>query len=203
MTILARSSGLVRHARPALSRRSLLLAAAGAGLASACGAAAEEFPGVVITEPLPDGSPARPFLGKYQFVGGDGERAALERAIDVCVDEINALLRGVARGRLSDANRVPSVLVIMGGGNTFAILVDKRPYVGRLDGVPVKVKTVTGDVMDMKFQLGPELIQIFSDQEKGRTNRFELQGDKLVMHVRVHAEQLPKELLYDLTFARA
>ena len=56
--------------------------------------------------------------------------------------------------------------------------------------------------MTMVFNIGPALEQSFSDDEKGRVNRFELAGDTLVMHVRVHADQLPEDLTYSLTYER-
>jgi hypothetical protein len=198
-----RSRGVGGH-HLSLPRRSVLMLVGSAGVAAACGGGTEEtnLP-VVTTEPLPENSPARPFVGTYKFAGGDPERVAVDRAIDGVVSEMSGLVRGIARGRLADANRVAEELILLGGGNTFAVLVDKRAYTGRLDGTAVKVKTVTGDMMDMRFEVGPQLAQIFTDEEKGRTNRFELRGEQLIMHVRVHASALPRDLLYDLTYTRA
>ncbi|NUP13403.1 MAG: hypothetical protein HOW73_45775 [Polyangiaceae bacterium] len=153
-------------------------------------------------EPLPDESPARAFVGSYRFVGGDVERAAVDRAIDTAIADMNGLVRGIARDRLVAANGVPSELAIVGGGNLLAVVVDRLPYTGRLDGIATKVKTSTGDVMDMRYQIGPIIEQVFFDSEKGRVNRFELRGTQLVMHVRVHAQVLPREVVYDLTFER-
>lgn len=186
-----------------MPRRSVLMLVGSAGFAAACGGAEETNLPVITTEPLPENSPARPFVGTYKFAGGDPERVAVDKAIDAVVSDMSGLVRGIARGRLTDANQVAEELILLGGGNTFAVMVDKRPYTGRLDGTPVKVKTVTGDMMDMRFEVGPQLAQIFTDEEKGRTNRFELRGDQLIMHVRVHATALPRELLYDLTYTRA
>lgn len=190
--------------RPML-RRSLLSFTAGAvGLTVAgCKGAPTVHVPEIPDEPLPDGSPAIPYIGSYRFSGGDAERINVQRAIDTIVSEMNAFVRGVAKSRLQEANGVPSELAFVGGGNLLAVVVDRLPYTGRLDGIAMKVKTVTGEIMDMRYQLGPAIEQVFYDHEKGRVNRFELRDNRLVMHVRVHASQLPRELTYALTFERA
>lgn len=188
----------------AVRRRSLLslTLSALAGSASGCSSTPDPVVPEIPSEPLPDDSPVREFVGTYRFVGGEPERANVDRAIDEAIADMNAFVRGIARGRLADANVVPEELILVGGGNMFAVVVDKLPYTGRLDGVTTKVKTSTGDVMDMRYQTTPTFDQIFSDSEKGRVNRFELRGQQLIMHVRVHAQQLPRELIYALTFER-
>lgn len=168
-------------------------------------------PDLFIGEPLPEDSPARPLLGTYKYVGGDSERAAVKKAIDLAVEDMSALLRGIARDRLTEANPIPEQLTLKGGGVYFSIVLDDYPYTGRLDGIAVKVKTTTGDVMNLVYGFPaapaptptqPMLEQTFSDDEKSRVNRFELQGNRLTMHVRVRADLLPKEVVYDLSFER-
>jgi hypothetical protein len=193
--------------RPRRSDRRAFLAAVAAAALGGCGGAAPDatVPEAVasdIEQPLPANSPARPFVGTYRFAGSDAEREAIERAIDASVADLGGFVYGIARRRLIAANRVPAELVMKGGGNSFVVLVDNRPYPGLLDGTPVRVTVATGDVMDMSFKFGAEMVQSFSDQEKGRVNRFELRGNQLVMHVRVYAKQLSRDVKYDLTFAR-
>lgn len=172
-------------------------------------------PDLYIGEPLPEDSPARPLLGTYKYVGGEPEREGVKKAIDVAVADMSGLLRGIARDRLTDANPIPEQLTLKGGGVYFSIVLDDYPYTGRLDGIAVKVKTTTGDVMNLVYGFSPTagpapapapaqpiLEQTFSDDEKSRINRFELQGTRLIMHVRVRADLLPKEVIYDLSFER-
>lgn len=194
------------------SRRAFLCltASSAAGVLWGCSSAPEVFVPEIPQTPLPDDSPAKPFLGTYKHVGGEAERIAVSRAIDTTVADMNGLIRGIARDKLAEANVVPSEISMVGGGNLLAVVVDRRPYVGRIDGIAMKVQTVTGDVMDMRYQLpppgaplpAPQMEQVFFDGEKGRVNRFELRGTQLIMHVRVHASQLPRELLYFLTYDR-
>jgi hypothetical protein len=184
----------------------VLVAAAAVALGGCSGAAPDVAAAGVsadVEKPLPADSPARPFIGTYRFAGGDAEREAVGRAIDSSVSDLGSFVRGFARKRLIGANRVPAELVMKGGGNSFVVLVDNRPYAGLLDGRAVQVTVATGDVMDMSFKFGAEMVQTFADREKGRVNRFELRGNQLVMHVRVYAKELPEEVKYDLTFLRA
>jgi len=157
---------------------------------------------IAFSAELPEDSPARRFLGTYRYAGGEAEKIARDRAIDDAVSTMSILIRGIAKDRLLEANPIPGQLLFTGGGMTFAIVMDGRAYAAPTDGTKVKVNTITGDIMDMHYTLGPDLEQFFRDSAKGRANRFELQGNKLVMHVRVFADVLPKELVYDLTFER-
>lgn len=169
-------------------------------------------PDLYIGEPLPPDSPALPLLGTYKYVGGEPEREGVKKAIDNAVADMSGLLRGIARDRLTDANPIPEQLTLKGGGIYFSIVLDDYSYTGRLDGIAVKVKTTTGDVMNLVYGFSPTpapappaqpiLEQTFSDDEKSRINRFELQGTRLTMHVRVRADLLPKEVVYDLSFER-
>lgn len=148
-------------------------------------------------------SPARPFLGTYQFAGGDKERAAVTKAIDDGVTKLEPIIRGFARWRLTAANGVPQELVFLGGAEWFEVRVDGRRYVSRTDGGPYSVETSSGDVMDLRYKFGEKLEQTFSDPSKQRINTFELKDDRLIMHVRVTADVLPQEIHYELTFERS
>lgn len=152
---------------------------------------------------LPADSPALPFVGTYSFVGGDAEKDARNKAIEDGVKPLSPpLVRGVARSRLYAANEVPKQMVFLGYGKWFETRVDGYRYASYLDGSPYKVETSTGDVMDLRFKFGPTMEQAFTDEAKGRVNTFELSGNRLIMHVRVSASLLPKDITYDLTFER-
>jgi hypothetical protein len=183
----------------------LLVAALSAAL-TACGGSdpvvADPAARAADLGPLAADSPARPFVGTYRFAGSDAERQAIDHAIDVSVSQLGSFVRGFARKRLAAANRVPAELVMKAGGNAFVVLVDNRPYSGLLDGKATTVTVATGDVMDMSFKFGSDMVQTFADREKGRVNTFELRGNQLVMHVRVYAKELPEDVKYDLTFNR-
>ena len=184
-------------------------------LCVACGPDAAPVP-VAPSSPksyeLPADSPALPFVGTYDFVGGEPERDAVTKAIEAGVKTLSPpLVRGIARSRLHAANEVPKQMVFLGYGKWFETRVDGYRYASFLDGSPYKVETRTGDVMDLRFKFGPSspsssaqtMEQAFTDPAKGRVNTFEIVGNRLIMHVRVSANLLPNDITYDLTFERA
>lgn len=152
---------------------------------------------------LPEDSPAHPFLGTYNFIGGDAERAGVDKAIDDSIKSMTPLVRAIVRGRLAEANGVPKQLFILASTKWFEVRADGFRYVSNTDGTPYRVKTSTGDVMDLTYKFGDTLEQRFADVQKERINTFELRDNHLIMHVKIKAEVLPKDINYDLTFERA
>jgi hypothetical protein len=178
-----------RVLRPA--RRRLLQALAAAGASSWTVARAE-------TDPLDS------FLGRFRHSGGDSDRKARDKAIDDVVAGMSILVRGIARDRLKEANPIAAKLAFSTTDKDLTVAMDARSYTGPRDGGKVKVKGITGDEMEMHYAIATARIeQVFAAGEKGRTNRFSLDGDTVAMRVRVHATQLPKDLVYTLTYTRA
>jgi hypothetical protein len=176
-------------------------------IASAIGGCSTMIAAVVPPPPsnlyaLPADSPARPFLGSYRFVGGDEERALVDKAIDVAVSSLDPFIRGFARSRLVAANGVTKKLDFLADTRWFEVRADGYRYVAHYDGTPYRVATSTGDVMDLHYKFGDTVEQTFEDEAKARVNTFELQDKRLIMHVRIRASVLPKDLIYDLTYER-
>jgi hypothetical protein len=166
----------------------------------ACAAAAILLPKEVFASAA---DTVKAFLGSFNHAGGDKERAARDKAIEDVVDDMSIFARGIARDKLKEANPIASTLKFAESGGSLTVTLGKRTYTAPLDGRSVKVKAINGDDMDMKYKVGENRIeQIFSGDEKGRINTFKLDGDTVTMHVRIHAEALPKDLVYKLTYAR-
>lgn len=148
-------------------------------------------------------SPVKPFIGTYRYVGGQEEQRKLWGKIEGMANTFNFVAKGIVRDKLAAGNQIPKEIVISADNDTLSILTaSKTPNVAPMDGTSVKVRSITGEMMDMSYKVGAEIEQTFKGASKGRVNRYELQGDKLVFHVRVFAAQLPYELLYDLTYER-
>lgn len=175
-----------------LSRRSLLcLAGAGAAFVALPGAA------------LADDDALKSLLGTYRHAGGDAEREARDRAIEGVVSEMSIFSRGIARDKLKEGNPIAAKLALSATDASLTVALDKRSFTAPRDGKSVKVTTVTGDEMNMRFKLGKDLIeQVFFLDDRGKVNRFRPDGAKLVLNVRVHAKRLPKDLVYKLTYER-
>ena len=144
-----------------------------------------------------------PFLGTFNFSGGDKERAGLTKAIDDLVSEMNFIARGIARDKLKKANPIPSMIGFASDPKILTVTFDSRTYTAPLDGSPVKVKGILGDDMALAYKIGPSRIdQLFIGDEKGRTNTLHLDGTTCTMNVRIYASKLPRDLLYTLTFTK-
>ncbi|MBK6515056.1 MAG: hypothetical protein IPM79_26745 [Polyangiaceae bacterium] len=147
-------------------------------------------------------SPVKPFLGSYRYVGGVDEQRKLWGKIEGMANTFNFVAKGIVRDKLAAGNQIPKEIVISADADTLSILTAKTPNVAPMNGSSVKVRSITGEMMDMSYKVGSEIEQSFKGNAKGRVNRYEVQGDKLVLHVRVFAAQLPYELVYDLTYER-
>lgn len=143
------------------------------------------------------------FVGDHPFTGGDKERKARDAAIDDVVGDMNVLVRGIARDRLKEANVIAERVVVARDGDRLTISLDGRRYTAAIGGPAVKAKSVTGDEVSLRYAVrGDRIEQIFVGDQGGRTNTFRLTDDKMVVHVRVHSEKLPKDLVYTLSYGR-
>lgn len=142
------------------------------------------------------------FTGSYKHVGGAAELEARDKAIDDVVADMSFMKRGVARDKLREANPIAEKVVVSESQGTLTIAMDERSYTAPLDSTPVKVKGITGDLLDLTVRVGAELEQAFEAEGKGRVNKYALEGNRLTVQVRIHSESLPKELTYALTYER-
>ena len=144
------------------------------------------------------------FVGSYRFAGGDKERAARDAAIDAVVEEMNFLVRGIARKRLKESNPIAARVSISQKDGKLTIRFDDRTYTAPINGGSVDVVGITGAEMKLRHRVSNGRIeQIFEGEDGGRTNQLELDGDgRLTIRVRVFSERLPKDLRYKLTYAR-
>lgn len=141
--------------------------------------------------------------GRYRFVGGKTQRRGVKRAIERVVSQMNFLIRGFARSRLEETNRVASKISIDRQGERITISFDERTYTAPLDGRTVWVKGVTGDKVKLKLRAGRKrLLQVFIGDRGQRANAF-LPGNRrtLVLKVTISSDRLPGDIRYRLTYA--
>jgi hypothetical protein len=143
-------------------------------------------------------------LGRYRFVGGEGQRAAVLRAVDEVVDDMSFLVRGIARARLRRATAIAQTMAISRDGTRVTVTIDGRSYATPRDGEVVEVVTATGDEVRLTHRhRGPQLDQRFQGDDGGRTNVYRCEGDQLVLDVVIDSPRLPREIRYSLTYARS
>jgi hypothetical protein len=147
--------------------------------------------------------PLEQLTGTFVHAGGDAERRAVHDAIEEVVREMSPLVRSVARARLEEANPVPETLALRSDGKVFTMAYSEETYSGWLDGTPAKVSTRDGDSMQLRLRLeNRTLRQVFTADDKSRTNLLRIEGGKLAVYVQVHASSLPHHLVYRLTYER-
>jgi hypothetical protein len=148
-------------------------------------------------------SPATRFVGTYKWVGGVTEQRALWGKIEGIANTFNFIAKPIVRDKLAAGNQISKEIRIESDGKTILIKHEKQDQQAPMDGTPVKIRATNGEMMDMSFELKEnEIVQTFKGNAKGRVNRYVIEDGKLVMHVRIHAAQLPKELVYELTYEK-
>ncbi len=167
------------------------------------GAAAFSVAGLLPRIARADAGTAPALAGSYRFAGGDGERRALERAIDKAVDGVSVFVREVARDRLENANPVPSQLTVGVDDSTLTLAYGEESFTAPLDGRTVRIKAHGGEELQLRLEPSKTFVdQVFSSEDGSRTNRLRPSGDKLLVEVVVRAPKLEKALVYRLTYAR-
>lgn len=175
---------------------SLVVAGCGGGAASV----SAENPVVVSEGEVPD----ELFGGQFAFDGGASERSQIAQSVDTATEEMNFVVRGIARDRLKKTNRAPETIELSRQGEQLTVVIDGRRYEGVLDAKPVTVTGITGDDVEMTYRIaGDQLLQTFRGEDGGRENAFRLvDSDTVVMDVRVFSPRLPADILYSLTYRR-
>jgi hypothetical protein len=166
----------------------------------AAGAVAE----VKLTAPAaPEDAPITELIGTYEWVGGKPEQQAVWRKIEGIASSFNLFAQGIVRSKLAESNQIAKQIRIEADSETLVIYHDAKNASAPLDGSPTKFKAINGEEMDLSFKVEPKTIQqTFAGKGKGQVNSYTLDGDTLTVHVSIKANQLPRELAYDLTYKR-
>jgi hypothetical protein len=152
--------------------------------------------------PPPAESPAAKFVGTYRWVGGLPEQRLLWQKIEGIASNFNFIAKPIVRDKLAEGNQIAKEIRIESDGVNLLVRTDDKEAQAPLDGSTVKHKATNGEMMDMKFEVGDEIVQSFQGNAKSRENRYRLEGDRLTFQVKIRASQLPKELVYELTYER-
>jgi len=126
----------------------------------------------------------------------------IERAIDRSIQDMNALIRGIARRRLAEYTPVVRNVRLAVHGDVIAVSLDGRTVRGNADGSEREVTTPTGDEALLTSRLqGARLTQSFVFDQGTRRHVFTRRPDgKLVLQVSMGSEQLPAPVSYAMRF---
>jgi hypothetical protein len=144
------------------------------------------------------------FVGQYAFAGGDDERTTLRNAIEDLVGMLNALVRGVARDKLTETNPVFEKVSIERKGAELVLKFGTLTNACKLDGSVTEVPGIDGSTLTCRLSMqGDALVQQLSGSRGGRVNTFSIgKSGRLAMKTRIHSKMMPADLRYTLTFKR-
>lgn len=145
-----------------------------------------------------------PLVGNYAIISPTQAAVARDQSIEEVVQQMNVIVRQIARGRLREGNPIPSELNIQRNGAEFMVSFDAVKRTATVDGASVSATSARGEPLQMTFhQQGATLAQRFVGNDGGRENLLRLQSDdRITVDVRVFSHRLPGDVTYSLEFQR-
>jgi hypothetical protein len=144
------------------------------------------------------------FVGQYTFAGGQAQRTALRDAIEELVAQLGVVIRGIARGKLTETNPVFETVSIERKGGELVLTYGSHTNTCKLDGSASDVEGIDGSALKCRLSLqGDALVHRVDGSRGGRVNTFTIdESGRLTMKSRIHSKMMPADLRYTLTFAR-
>jgi hypothetical protein len=159
-------------------------------------------PAPVKSTPEAVASPLDALLGDYRYSGGSTQKNAVTREIEETVGKMSVIARGIARTRLTKANKVPSRVEIANDGDLVTVEIDGKAYTAALGGKSVSVRD-QGQRSRLRYQMrGESLYMILDGQDGDRTNVFTPRKDGMgvTMRVKMTSSKLPQAIGYSLSY---
>lgn len=147
------------------------------------------------------------FSGVYTSKKGvKKERKAINKVIEVVVDDMSFVKRPFARSALKDSTRPCPTLEIAFSGDQITLYCKTRsPIRSPLDGTAVDWTNEDGDPHRVSQALEKDrIVQIFRGEDGSRKNVYTLQngGKELELEVTITSDDLPRALTYTRVFRR-
>jgi hypothetical protein len=173
------------------------IAGAGTVEARAAGAGAAEAPARAQQVPR--------FERSYRYAGAKAGKKAIEEAVEEAVKRMNPLIRGIARRRMLEANKIiPELGFHLGGDTLVASYVGGRIIEAPADGTSVPWTDQFGDTIRVSHRLrGSTLDQTMAGAKGDRRNRYRFSADgTMTMSVEIRSSRLPEPLRYQVSYRR-
>jgi hypothetical protein len=146
------------------------------------------------------------FERSYRYASGETGEAAIKAAVEEAVRELNPLIRGIARRRMLDANKViPQLGFDLSGDPLVASYVGGRVIEAPADGRPVAWTDQYGDTVQVTHRVtNGALLQTMAGSKGDRRNRYRFSDDgkSMTMSVDIRSARLPSPLQYSLEYRR-
>ncbi len=151
---------------------------------------------------------ASDFIGSYRYVGGESEQERAYAAVDEIVDNLNFMIRGMARRALRKPTTPPKSANIQITGDVITIAggVGKAPVSITINGPAVDYKGDDGKTykMSMRFR-GGKLVQkiVGHNSTTIKTYRLSEDGARLKIKTKISHPMMHKPLEYKFTYRRS
>lgn len=163
-------------------------------------------PATPAREEPPPPPPQQRLAGTWTYVGGESQRTRLGEAIEAAVQQLNPVIRGIGRKRLTESNKIrESITITVDGDRVTTIFVAGRPVSGTLGGPAFDWTNDEGKTIKVRFTLVKgRLVQDFTDKDGARRNTFtvDASGDKLNLSVTISSDRLDTPMKYALSYRR-
>lgn len=144
--------------------------------------------------------------GDYALIDPSAQRKKIEAAIDALVEDMNVLIRGIARRRLKETV-VAAVALRIDVGDAYITIIEPTQPKKRApaDGTRVRWENDVGDRVTIQMYVRDgELHERFRGQGN-RDNVYRLggSGERLTLRTKIFAKQFPRPLRFSLPYRRA
>lgn len=143
------------------------------------------------------------YAGTLHFVGGDEERAAVDRAIERSIQDLSWITRPFARRRLRERNEVSPWITFSFPPGWIEGTVPGHPMVRSPDsGAEIDYRVLDETMRASQRFRGQHLVQTFRSGDGTRVNEYAPDGQKVKLQVTIRSPRLSGPLRYTLTYGR-
>lgn len=146
--------------------------------------------------------PSRVF-GLYRYGGGQKQRERFEAAVEDVVSELNIVIRGIARKKITESQTPAVRIELAKEGDMVVIRRDGAPEIrGRADGKRFKWKNRYGDELRLRMKLDEKQLELRFEGTSDRTVTTYTVDDAghLKLRTVITDPRLPKPLKLTFTY---
>lgn len=170
--------------------------------------APEPTPAPAPVAPTPPPQPVQNrFAGTFKFVGGEAQRTTVADAIEAAVQELNALIRGIGRKRLTESNVIrEQITIAVDGAKVSMTFAPGRTLTCTIDGPAVDWTSDSGKPVKVKLTaVKGRLVHNYQAEDGSRQSVYTLDesGDRLTLSVTVKSDRLTNPIKYALSYKKS
>ncbi len=146
------------------------------------------------------------FVGTWKHVGGADEQRAADAAVIEATEEMNGLIRGIARGKLEDTVHIDTSITfsVKSGVVTIARSERTQPFAAPADGTRFATTTDAGDDAQASLRIeGNTMITKVETDKGGGERTYAIGADgRLEISARTFSPRLPNDVVFSMHYAR-